>query len=79
MLIDGYPSYLYVIECFVGVYRYDVTDLEDDYIHLTNTCRGAEDIDFDENIFVRVSVLSPSEYFVYNYPHVLYFVNPAHR
>lgn len=38
----------------IGSHRYDINDLEDDFIHLTNTCRGAEDIEFDENKFVRV-------------------------
>jgi tubulin--tyrosine ligase len=37
----------------LAAHKYDINDLEDDYIHLTNTCRGAEDIEFDENIFVR--------------------------
>jgi tubulin---tyrosine ligase len=44
----------------LAAHKYDIQNLEDDYIHLTNTCRGAEDIEFDENIFVRQTDELPS-------------------
>ena len=39
----------------IRIIRYDAMDLEDIYGHLTNTARAAEDVNFDEAKFVRVS------------------------
>lgn len=70
MTISGYKFHIRVYVLCVGAlqvyvyedmllllaaHKYDISNLDDDYIHLTNTCRGAEDIEFDENIFVRHS------------------------
>lgn len=39
----------------IAAHKYDPSDLEDIYGHLTNTARAAEDVNFDETKFVRVS------------------------
>jgi hypothetical protein len=44
-----------IIAIATSLSRYDLSNLDDDYIHLTNTCRSAEDIAFDEVEFVKVS------------------------
>ncbi len=36
-------------------HRYELEDLSDIHKHLTNTARSAEDINFDEKTFVKVS------------------------
>ena len=45
--------YIYNWE-FNGFRRYDYDDLDDIYKHLTNTARAAEDVHFDEKLFVKV-------------------------
>jgi hypothetical protein len=38
----------------LSLIRYDAADIEDIYCHLTNTARAAEDVNFDEKLFVQV-------------------------
>ena len=39
----------------IAAHKYDSEDMEDIYSHLTNTARAAEDVNFDEKLFVQVS------------------------
>jgi hypothetical protein len=41
----------------LAAHKYTTEDLEDSLAHLSNTARGAEDVDFDEKKFVLVTSL----------------------
>eukprot|EP01035_Chromulina_nebulosa_P032703 gene32703-43710_t len=69
LLIGGHKFHLRVYVVCVGAMRvfvcnhilmYDYDDLDDIYKHLTNTARAAEDVDFDEKLFVKLLEDLPS-------------------
>ena len=55
LCVGALKVYVYEgILVLLAAHKYDVEDLDDIYRHLTNTARSAEDINFDENKFVKL-------------------------